>query len=135
MINNFAIEGYVAKNVQSRTTQTGRTVTSFTVNCPRYSPQTQQSTPRFFECKYWHEEGRDMCASKIVPGARVVVCGQMDFETWERRDGSNGSKVVLNAKSISAVAPPRDRQQAAPAYQAQEAPAVDLPLFDEPIPF
>ena len=153
-MNNFTISGYVCKGREDFTTQSGKTVTNFTVNAPKYNPTTGQSTPRFFECKYWQDEN-DYRQAHILEGAYLALSGSLDYETWQAKDGSNRSKVVLMVKEVGMVRPPRQSTgqatsyqqapsapahqapQAAPrqAYQAQAAPAVDASLYDEDIPF
>lgn len=161
-MNNFNISGYVCKGREDFTTQSGKTVTSFSINAPKYNPSTNQRTPRYFDCKYWQDEN-DYRQAHIVEGAYLSLSGTLDYETWQAKDGSNRSKVVLMVKEVGLVRPPRQEAyqapQAAPqpayqamrsAYQAptpqvapqppfiataQAAPAVDTSVYDEDIPF
>ena len=154
-MNNFNISGYVCKGREDFTTQSGKTVTNFTVNAPKYNPTTGQSTPRFFECKYWQDDN-DYRQAHIVEGAYLALSGTIDYETWQAKDGSNRSKVVLMVKEVGMVRPPKGASQApsyhqqapsayqapsapqaAPqaAYQAPTAPPVDAALYEEDIPF
>lgn len=150
-MNNFTISGYVCKGREDFTTQSGKTVTSFTINAPKYNPNTNQSTPRYFDCKYWQDEN-DYRQAHILEGAYLSLSGTLDYESWQAKDGSKRSKVVLMVKEVGLVRPPRQEAyqapQAAPqpacqapqpapqqAYQPPIAPPVDAELYDADIPF
>lgn len=139
-MNNFVISGYVCKGREDRTTQSGRTVTEFTVNCPKYNPTTKESTPRFFACKYWQRDN-DFRQAHVQEGALLCLTGDLDYEQWQAKDGTNRSKVVLSVKEIGLVSPPRSAPKAAPcqppapsAYQAPSAPQApyQAPSYTEP---
>ena len=146
-MNNFNISGYECKGREDFTTQSGKTVTSFTINAPKYNPNTNQRTPRYFDCKYWQDEN-DYRQAHIMEGAYLSLSGTLDYESWQAKDGSNRSKVVLMVKEVGMVRPPRQEayqapqpapqpayQAPQPAYQAPAAPPVEPELYDADIPF
>ncbi|HIS39933.1 MAG TPA: single-stranded DNA-binding protein [Candidatus Aphodovivens avistercoris] len=159
-MKDFTISGYVTKNVETRSTNSGQTVTRFSVNSPNYNRQSGQSAPQFFECEYWHSGDRDDKAANIAEGALLLLWGQLSFESWQDQTGQNRSKTRLKVREIGVVRPPQPNrhqgrqrpapQQATPSYapsqaapapqQAAPAPAPQqyqptMGLYDEDIPF
>ncbi|MFR2950511.1 MAG: single-stranded DNA-binding protein [Collinsella intestinalis] len=94
-MKDFTIDGFVAQNVETKATQSGRMVTKFSVNSPDYDRKTQERTPQYFDCEFWHDQG-DPKAAMIQEGALLLVWGQLHQDKWtDRNTGQNRSKVVL----------------------------------------
>ena len=125
-MKDFTIDGYVTKNVETRSTQSGQLVTRFTVNSPNYNRETRQSTPQFFDCEYWHSGQQDDKARNIVEGALLLLWGSLAYDSWQdKQTGQNRSKAYLKVREIGVIRPPQPRQhQQAQGYQqAAYAPA------------
>ena len=117
-MKDVTIDGYVTKNVETRSTQGGQLVTRFSVNSPAYNRETKQSAPQFFECEYWHSGQRDDKAANIVEGALLLVWGQLAYDSWQdKQTGQNRSKVYVKVREIGVIRPPQPRQ-----YQQQGQP-------------
>ena len=90
-MKQFVMDGWVTNaKVDTRTTATGRTVTSFSVSTSPTNRRGQdgewESVPQFFQVKYSGESDRDRRPDAIVPGAKLVMAGKPTFEEW-RQDG------------------------------------------------
>lgn len=125
-MKDFTIDGYVTKNVETRSTQSGQLVTRFSVNSPNYNRETKSSVPQFFECEYWHSGPQDQKAANIVEGALLLLWGGLAFDQWQdQQTGQNRSRVKLKVREIGVIRPPQPRQQAyqgapqQPAYAPQ----------------
>lgn len=125
-MKQFFMDGWVTNaKVDTRTTATGRTVTSFSVNSPtnrRGQDGEWESVPQFFQVKYWAKSDRDRRPDAIVPGAKLVMAGKPTFEEWEH-NGEKRSRVVFVAEELW--------QAEAPQQQA----ACESQVYAEDIPF
>lgn len=145
-MKEFTIDGYVTKNVETRSTTSGQLVTRFSVNSPNYNRDTKTSTPQFFECEYWHNGQNDDKARNIVEGALLLLWGSLAYDSWQdKQTGQNRSKAYLKVREIGVIRPPQQRQyqpapqqyrqQAAPAPQAyQQAPQQPRYAAQQPAP-
>ncbi|WP_158096148.1 single-stranded DNA-binding protein [Olsenella sp. An188] len=121
-MRDFTIDGYVTKNIETRSTQSGQLVTRFTVNSPNYNRETRQSTPQFFDCEYWHNGQQDDKALNIVEGALLLLWGSLAYDSWQdKQTGQNRSKAYLKVREIGVIRPPQPRQ--APQPQGYQQPA------------
>lgn len=126
----FMMDGYVCGEVQTRYTNSGKGVTSFSVNSPdrRKNPQTGEweSVPQFFRCEYWHRGERDCRHSMITDKAHVVMRGYPRYEEWQGKDGKRSAvKFVADDMFLVAkVGKPQD----APQY-------AEATVYDPNIPF
>ena len=104
-MKDFTIDGFVAQNVETKATQSGRMVTKFSVNSPDYDRKTQERTPQYFDCEFWHDQG-DPKAAMIQEGALLLVWGQL-----------------LRAREVAQIrAPQPGRQQGRPQQPVAYAP-------------
>lgn len=138
-MKQFQVDGYVCGKIETRSTKSGKLVTSFNVNSPDRRKNQQgewESFPSFFSCQYWHRFDNDWRAAAIVDKAHVVMTGDLRYESWEK-DGKKGSKVLLN---VADLWPVEDRREAAPKASASQpeyyqATYYDDPYADENLPF
>lgn len=127
-MKDFTIDGYVTKNIETRSTNSGQLVTRFSVNSPSYNRETRQSTPQFFECEYWHSGPQDDKAANIAEGALLLLWGQLAYDSWQdKQTGQNRSKAYLKVREIGVIRPPQPRQpqgyqQPAGQYAPQQPP-------------
>ena len=121
-MKDFTIDGYVTKNVETRSTQSGQLVTRFTVNSPNYNRETRQNTPQFFDCEYWHSGQQDDKARNIVGGALLLLWGSLAYDSWQdKQTGQNRSKAYLKVREIGVIRPPQPKQYQQPQGYQQAA--------------
>ena len=128
-MKDFTIDGYVTKNVETRSTSSGQLVTRFSVNSPNYNRESRTSTPQFFECEYWHSGQNDDKARNIVEGALLLLWGGLAYDSWQdRQTGQNRSKAYIKVREIGVIRPPQPKQHQAQGYrQASCAPQQRVP--------
>lgn len=129
MAKYFSMDGYVCGEISTRSTNSGKQVTQFSVNSPerRQIDGEWKTVPHFFKCQYWHRSDRDFRAGYIYDKAHVQISGEPRYEEWEGKNGKR-STVRFNVREILLIAA-KDAQPAAPPEVA------DAPLYDEDIPF
>lgn len=107
-MKQFMMDGYVCGKLNTRTTQSGKSVTTFSLNSPERHKNRDtdewESVPQFFSCQYWHKFDRDYRASEITDKAHLVITGEPTFQEWES-DGKKYSKVVFNVRDLWVIKP------------------------------
>lgn len=117
-MKDFTIDGYVTKNVEVRSTNSGQLVTRFSINSSNYNRETKTSTPQFFECEYWHSGQNDDKARNIVEGALLLLWGSLACDSWQdKQTGQNRSKTYLKVREIGVIRPPQPKQYQQQGYQ------------------
>ena len=72
-----------------RTTQSGVSVTSFTVAVDRdYTPQGGQKETDFIDCVAWRQGG-EFVSKYFHKGSMIVVSGRLESRKWTDRNGQN----------------------------------------------
>lgn len=110
MLNITAV-GNLAADPRSNTV--GQTdVTNFTILVNKKMKDQEYVTA--VDCAVWGARA-SVAAQYLTKGDRVTVAGDAHAETFERKDGSTGCKIVLRVTDFTL--PARPSQQAAPAEQ------------------
>ncbi len=136
-MKDFTIDGYVTKNIETRSTTSGQLVTRFSVNSPNYNRDAKTTTPQFFECEYWHNGQQDDKARNNVEGALLLLWGSLAYDSWQdKQTGQNRSKAYLKVREIGVIRPPKQQYQAAPPqqYRPQPAPYAQQQPAQAPMP-
>ena len=108
MLNITAV-GNLAADPRSNTV--GQTdVTNFTILVNKKIKDQEYVTA--VDCAVWGARAA-VAAQYLTKGDRVTVAGDAHAETFERKDGSTGCKIVLRVTDFTL--PARPAQQAAPA--------------------
>ena len=106
---NITACGYLAADPRSNTV--GQTdVTNFTILVNKKMKDQEYVTA--VDCAVWGARAA-VAAQYLTKGDRVTVAGDAHAETFERKDGSTGCKIVLRVTDFTL--PARPAQQAAPA--------------------
>lgn len=124
-MKTFTLDGWVcrgqngAPGVETRTTQGGRCVTKWRMNCPDRTREGVK-TPAYFGLEYWHDPG-DRKAALVQDGACLLVSGRLAYEEWtDKATGQKRSEVRLKADEIGLIFPPGQAPQPAPQGYAQQ---------------
>lgn len=124
-MKQFTMDGYVCGKVDTRSTNSGKEVTTFSINSPDHRKNQQtgewENVPQFFRCQYWHKSDRDFKAFAIKDKAHLVISGDPKFEEWES-EGIRKNRVTFNVRDLW------------PVERAEKSKS-DEPVYDEDIPF
>ena len=101
-VNHITISGNLTRDPELRAVGADNSICQFGVAYnKRYKDSSGQWTDRacFFDVKVWGAQGEKFHqdASK---GMKVVVDGELDYESWEAQDGSKRSKVVIVGQNL-----------------------------------
>lgn len=146
MLNTAIIMGRLTADPELRTTNTGLSVTSFTVAVDRsYAKQGEQKQTDFINCVAWRQNA-EFITKYFQKGSMIAVQGSIQVRSYDDRNGVRrtateivvssvsfcGSKAESGSQGTRSAAP----QQAPAAYQSgsNEDFSSELPLDDE-LPF
>ena len=95
-MNNITISGFLGRESEVRTTKTGKTVSNLTVaHTPREKRGDEwvDSETVWLKVSVWD----DLPPIMYAKGTRVVVSGQLNVETFEKKGVTRQNLVVKNA--------------------------------------
>jgi len=88
-LNNFSCTGRLTKDVELRSTSTGKSVAEFSVAVgKRFKPQDGEPDAIFVRCKLWGNSA-DFAAEYGTKGRRVAVSGRLDTRRYVDQSGAN----------------------------------------------
>lgn len=114
------ITGNVGKEPTLRTTQSGKTMATFSVA----STEKKDGPTTWVEVVCFDEQA-DMVSQSLHKGDRVVVTGRAALETYEKKDGSQGFSLRLMADEVGKSL----------RWPKRQAVAAGVEEADEVIPF
>lgn len=138
-INQVILMGRLTRDPETRTTPSGKTVTSFSLAVDRMGQDDQAD---FFDVTAWEKTG-ELVGKYLSKGRRCLVQGRLRQDSWEDKDtGKKRSRVEVVAFDVTFLDGPNDGQArpsgAAPARQSQDVVVDDIddkPIDLSEIPF
>lgn len=128
-MNKLTIIGNLTRDPETRVTQPGASVCSFTVAVNR---RGQDDKTDYFRVSAWNKTG-ETCQKYLSKGRKVAVTGPVSVSTYTGQDGKTYANLEVMAKDVEFLTP-KAEQQAAPA---PAAPANDgyQEVTDDDCPF
>ena len=114
-MNQLNIIGGLTRDPESRTTQSGKQVCTFTVGVNRRNDREKSD---FFRVNAWGELGNN-CAKYLSKGKKVSVVGPVSVHTWES-NGKHGASLEVTADEVEFLSPRSEAQQAQPEPQVDQ---------------
>ena len=97
-INQVILMGRLTRDPETRSTTTGKTVTSFSLAVDR---QTQDDQADFFDVTAWEKTG-ELVQQYLSKGRRVLVQGRLRQDSWDDKEtGKKRSKVEVVATDVT----------------------------------
>lgn len=145
-MNIFTFDGHLGGDAETRFTQNGTAVCSFSV--PAKSGFGDNVKTTWVKCSLWGKRAESL-GDWLVKGTKVVVSGEMSLDEWQSNDGRSGTTVECNVNDVvimsnrdqankpsqSSGYKPKARKSAAPVQQAPEVQKEMDDDFDDDIPF
>lgn len=114
-MNKTFLIGNLTKDVDLRTTQSGKTVASFTIAVNRrFKDKEGEKQTDFFSIIAWGQLG-EMCGRYLAKGRKVAVVGELQTRSYEK-DGAKRYITEIIADEVEFLSP-----REAPQESAQEA--------------
>ena len=121
-MNQLFVIGNLVKDPESRTTQSGSTVCSFTVAANRTRKVEGQPEADFFRVSAWNQLG-DNCQRYLAKGRKVAVIGSVSVRTFTGQDGVTRAQMEVLAQNVEFLSPKSEADYNGDrmSYQAEQA--------------
>lgn len=117
-INQVILMGRLTRDPETRTTPSGKSVTSFSLAVDR---QTQDDQADFFDVTAWEKTG-ELVQQYLSKGRRVLVQGRLRQDSWDDKDtGKKRSKVEVVAFDVTFLDGPSGNDSGASSASAAPA--------------
>ena len=104
-MNKITLIGNLTHDPETRTTQCGVTVCTFTIAVNRrYAAQGGERQTDFFRINAWRQLG-DTCARYLQKGRKVAVIGALQARTYEAKDGTTRMSLDVSADEVEFLTP------------------------------
>ena len=99
-LNKSVIGGNLTSDVELKQTQSGLSVARASVAVHRKrAKQGEQQKTDFIECLFWRHSA-EFLSRYAHKGDNVVVCGELQNESWTDAQGKSHTKLVLVADEV-----------------------------------
>lgn len=112
-MNKLTIIGNLTRDPESRTTQSGISVCSFTVAVNRRKTQEGQPEADFFRVSAWRQLGEN-CAKYLTKGRKVCVIGPVSVSTYKGQDGAVRATLEVTAEDVEFLSPKDETRTPSP---------------------
>ena len=126
-MNQLNIIGGLTRDPESRTTQSGKQVCTFTVGVNRRNDREKSD---FFRVNAWGELGNN-CARYLSKGKRVRVTGSVSLSTYTAQDGTTRANMEVLAQDVEFLSPASQGQQNTPQAAKTDAQSGFVQVDDE----
>jgi single-strand DNA-binding protein len=109
----------MVRDPESRSTQTGKQVSEFTIAVDkRIKPTNNEPTADFFRIKVWGQ-GADYIGQYGAKGRLVSVDGRLENRKFQDKDGNSREVTEIVADNVSLLDRPTEDRQAKPEGQSK----------------
>lgn len=100
MLNKIILQGRLVRDPEMRTTQSGKSIASFTLAVERdFAPQGQQKETDFINCTAWNGTA-DFISRYFSKGGMATVCGSLQIQNYTDRDGNKRTSPNVNVENV-----------------------------------
>ena len=103
-MNKVFLIGNLTRDPETRTTQSGTTVCSFTIAVNRRMKQDGQQETDFFNIVAWRQLG-ELCQKYLSKGKKCAVTGRLQTRSYEAKDGSKRTAWDIVAEEVEFLSP------------------------------
>lgn len=100
-MNKLTIIGNLTRDPETRVTQSGASVCSFTVAVSR---RGQDDKTDFFRVSAWNKTG-ETCQKYLAKGRKVAVTGPVSVSTYTGQDGKAYANLEVMAQDVEFLTP------------------------------
>lgn len=103
-MNKCTIIGNLTRDPEMRITQSGLSVTSFTVAVNGRAKQGEQAQTDYFRVTAWRQLGEN-CQKYLAKGRKVCVIGPVALRTYQSNDGGTRASLEITAEDVEFLTP------------------------------
>ena len=134
-MNKLTIIGNLTRDVELRTTQSGKSVANFTVAVNRRAKPGEKAEADFFRVSVWDKQA-ETCQKYLAKGRKVCVIGSVSVNTYNANDGSTRATLEVFAQDVEVLDSAKQDAPQTEAHGAAQPPAPQYtPVYNEDLPF
>lgn len=100
MLNHIVLMGRLTRDPELRHTQSGTSVTSFTLAVDRdYQSKGKETETDFIDITAWRNTA-EFVANYFLKGRMAIVAGRLEIQKFTDREGNNRQKAVVIAENV-----------------------------------
>ena len=123
MLNQVAVIGRIATDLELRYTPNGDAVCDFVVAFDNYGEKTS-----FIKVTCWRKLAENT-AEYMEKGRQIGVSGELVQDKWENKQGEKRSKIKINAKNVKFLSYNNENKQGGQSgEQEQEDDDIEVPF-------
>lgn len=127
-MNKVFLIGNLSKDPELRTTNSGKSVCTFSIAVNRRKDKDGNSTADFFSIVAWRQLA-ELCCKYLAKGRKVSVVGELQNRSYEANDGTERHVTEIVANEIDFLTPKGEsKEQANFAEGFTEVDGSDLPF-------
>jgi single-strand DNA-binding protein len=97
-VNVTTISGRLVRNANVKTLDSGNTIAELSLASNRKFKDNEETL--FIDVDVWGKQAEAL-APYMLKGKYLIITGRLKQDTWQGEDGSNRSKIVLVADSVT----------------------------------
>jgi len=134
-MNKVFLIGNLTKDPESRTTQNGINLCTFTIAVNRrHTAQAGQPEADYFRITAWRQLG-DICAKNLSKGRKVAVTGTVSASAYTTQDGTARASLEVQADDVEFLTPKGETPTAAPKTPENAKQNEFIKVDGEQLPF
>lgn len=137
-MNKLTIIGNLTRAPETRVTQTGKNVCTFTVAVNRRRSQSGHQEADYFRVSAW-DKLAEHCQKYLAKGKKVAVVGAVKVNTYNANDGSARAQLEVTADEVEFLSPAgeaaKPADQTAVPTEADDVPEGYEQVEDDDLPF
>lgn len=114
---NIAIVGRLGRDPETKFTEQGTQITTFSVAC-----NNRDETTTWFNVSAFAKLG-EICANYLTKGKQVFIAGDLHIRQYEKKDGTPGVSYDIRANSMQMLGSKGDNGNTAPTNEAPAKPS------------
>ena len=131
-VNKVILGGRLTAEPELKTTQSGKSVCSFSIAVNRKIKQQGQPNADFFNVVAWSNNA-DTVARYFHKGSSICIVGSLQNSSWKDKNGQTHYKTDIVADEVNFVDSKSDDSQS--SYGQQTAPKFEEIKTDDNLPF
>lgn len=110
-MNKTLITGRIANDLELKKTQSNKSVLHFTVAVKRDRKDSEGNyNADFIEVQCW-EQKAEYLSNYAKKGTMVGVCGRLETNTYENKNGQKIKSVFIQAESVEILSQPQQKEE------------------------
>ena len=100
MLNQISIMGRMTRDPELRSTQSGKSVASFTLAVERdFKSQSGEKETDFVDCVSWGQTG-EFVSKYFTKGSMAIVNGRLQLRDWTDKEGNKRRSAEIVVSSV-----------------------------------